>query len=713
MGSEMCIRDSFTALGHLIQSDQSDSEYRAWVRDANNLPPEFKLLRGINLKDRPQCVAELFPKLYRGKSVIDYFLAHVVFPKEMKEFPSKLSASGWDIGKRKELVMTGFSGTNDSRRLLPCDVGHLDLDEQRHTNALVLQYLLQPENSVQLVGSASQSTSVAEYLLETVLRLEPPVEVILDVGAQILELNNLEVASTWLTMHNPDKDAAVFVNDADELCVVDRQGRVDLLQTSSFASRLDTCLIFLDEAHTRGIDLRLPLDYRAAVTLGTNLAKDRLVQACMRMRKLGQGQSVVFLIFREIQNKIVEQTSQNQTSDINVHDVLLWSISQTHEITKRNMPLWAVQGQRFVRQDDLWSQIRQNGHTILDRAHAEKFLEDEAQSVGDRYRPRQAQNQPQLFHTDTAISDSRLTRIIERCAEFENLQINSSTLQEEQERELSPETEQERQVQRAAPAKPGVHFLHPDVLSFANNGVVKAASQAYMPAFSALSKTSPAAMFATSQLVGDRKLLATVDFINTVEGLGAQDVTDSFQRPVQWVLSSSATNSSTVGCVMIISPFEANQLHPRMRSSWKTTLHLYKARTNSGYTSLDDLSLYTVPSRNPKPTVPRSLAIQLDLFAGQLYLSSYEDYLDVCSFLHLCPHAITKEMSDQGWKVDAEGFILSLPPSEAVKTNVEKSPINFFKVFLSKIRRDGGGIGKTHMGDLLEGKTLQGSDFEG
>jgi hypothetical protein len=47
---------------------------------------------------------------------------------------------------------------------------------------------------------------------------------------------------------------------------------------SPFAEQLDQCLVFLDEAHTRGTDLKLPTYYRAVVTLGTALTKDRLVQ---------------------------------------------------------------------------------------------------------------------------------------------------------------------------------------------------------------------------------------------------------------------------------------------------------------------------------------------------------------------------------------------------------------------------------------------------
>lgn len=70
----------------------------------------------------------------------------------------------------------------------------------------------------------------------------------------------------------------IFVNDEDELSVLDRKGCVELFQTSSFSSRLDECLVFLDEAHTRGTNLVLPKDYRAAVTLGAGVTKDKLVQ---------------------------------------------------------------------------------------------------------------------------------------------------------------------------------------------------------------------------------------------------------------------------------------------------------------------------------------------------------------------------------------------------------------------------------------------------
>jgi hypothetical protein len=277
----------FDVFRHLLKGDQADAEYQIWVKDADRLPEAFRQLVGINLQDRYLCIEKLFPPFRFAKSVIDYFLSHLVFSKEMREFPYKLSASGWDIGQLTGQPTTGFSGTNDSRQHLPLDVKQLDLPEQTHTNALVLNYLLQPENDVVEIQPADgNETSNAETLLGLVMQLSPPVQVILDVGAQVLELSNVDVAREWLERSSglSVPQAIVFFDDDDNLCVLDRKGQVELLQTSPFSKHLDVCYVFLDEAHTRGTDLKLPDFNRAAVTLGAGITKDRLVQGKHEMK---------------------------------------------------------------------------------------------------------------------------------------------------------------------------------------------------------------------------------------------------------------------------------------------------------------------------------------------------------------------------------------------------------------------------------------------
>ena len=53
-------------------------------------------------------------------------------------------------------------------------------------------------------------------------------------------------------------------DDNDELKVLTRDGNKESLMVSAFAESLGNCLVHLDEAHTRGTDLKLPIGSKAA-----------------------------------------------------------------------------------------------------------------------------------------------------------------------------------------------------------------------------------------------------------------------------------------------------------------------------------------------------------------------------------------------------------------------------------------------------------------
>ena len=93
-------------------------------------------------------------------------------------------------------------------------------------------------------------------------------------------MTNQELVHHWLSLR-PDIEAGVFFDDADKLLVLSQDGGVEPLYSSSFFQQLHLCIIYLDDGHTRGTDLRLPLNFRAAVTLGPKVTKDRLVQGML------------------------------------------------------------------------------------------------------------------------------------------------------------------------------------------------------------------------------------------------------------------------------------------------------------------------------------------------------------------------------------------------------------------------------------------------
>ncbi|KAF7920916.1 hypothetical protein EAE99_007768 [Botrytis elliptica] len=701
--------DMFELFALLKNDDQATSEYVLWVHYASSLPDAYTELDGINLRDRIQCTTKVFPCLRYSKGAIDYFLSRVVFAKEMREFPHKLSASGWDLGKTKSYPTTGFSGTNDSRYVLPTSVKQFDLPDQRHTSALVLSYIVKPENNVFMLPKCTVSegeTSSGTDILRSLVQLKPQVRVILDVGAQIIDLTNQEAAQQWLRMVQSDDDrtqAAIYFDENDILSVVDRFDCIEPLQVSPFAKQMDKCLVFLDESHTRGTDLRLPQDYRAAVTLGNNLTKDRLVQACMRMRKLAYGQSVVFCVPEMIANKILQRHHISELRDITINHVIIWAIYQTHFDAKKSAPLWATQALRFYKQDN-YRQQRIQHQSDYSCEWAERFLEEEAQSLENRYRPGFSNLEISSLLQD--IDESLSEQITNHLSQFGLVNIGTASLQEEQERELSPEAEEERQVEKPPYAKALAHHIHPNLRYFVQHGKIDMHRGGFLHAFSSLASTSAAINANVEEL--PRDLLVTEDFAQTIKIDWQRNYqSDLFQRPVQWILTVGLEDESKVHLV-IISPYEAQGLLEDIKSSATVTLHIYAPRMNETHPSLDNLMLYTIPERKKAKMIPQNLVIQLNLFAGQLYLSSFKEYTQICDTLCLSWNVCESDIA-----LGPDGFIpLGFKVGNCLNDGQYTcSPTNFFQIFLTKTRLNNESIDKTHMGKILNGLLLRKEDI--
>ena len=253
-------------------------EYDQWVEFGDGVPTSLRQVNGVNTKDDTQVAEHLVPIFFKNTRVIDFYLSQVVFPRAAKEFTNKFSTSAWDLVEDKSNVTTGFSGTNDNRFLLPTSINQEDPVSQLSTNALVLQYLLQPENNhYECTEGINGERESAKEFLRRLIRHEPEIRVLLDVGAQMLELQNEELARQWLSL-KPYISAAIFFNESDHLTVLTQDGAREPLISSPFNRQLDKCIVYLDDAHTRGTDLKLPRGTRAAVTLGPKVTKDRLLQ---------------------------------------------------------------------------------------------------------------------------------------------------------------------------------------------------------------------------------------------------------------------------------------------------------------------------------------------------------------------------------------------------------------------------------------------------
>ncbi|RDW89094.1 hypothetical protein BP6252_01126 [Coleophoma cylindrospora] len=699
----------YSSFQQLLQSDQSQQHYDRWTRELDSFPPEFAQLSGINLSNTRLCLEKLFPILRYSRNMIDYFTSYIVFPKEMKEFPHKLSSSSWQIAKAKLNPTTGFSGTNDSKYVLPSSIEQYDLPHLRSTNALVIDTLLRPENNVDFTYTANCKNLDANTILDMAIKMRPKVHVILDVGAQVLELQNEEMATAWLSKVDHAQAVVFFDNYNDELCVKNRDGLKERLVVSPFLKQMDQCLVFLDEAHTRGTDLKLPKEYRALVTLGPDLSKDRFVQACMRMRKLGHGQSVVLCGPSEVQEKILQTAGKKSGDTVSMIDVLQWCISNTWNLTKKCVPLWATQGVRHYRRQ---ATIAKSGTIEM------SVLEKESQSLEQRYSIDDKHCEERIIlheETDNILSahKSELKAIRQKCCDFGLTTFSDAALQEEQERELQPEQEREQETETPPAVDPRPHSLHPSVRNLALNGDVDSSSEAFLPAFKILLGTTFAKLLDTKAWPQD--LLVTKDFVlaikqdeNWVLGNRPAELStslDFFMRPVHWIITTKTTPIRMV----IISPFEANCLLPPIREYGRVNLHIYSPRLSVSHTTLEHLKFCAIPSLPQSWEPPQNLVMQLNIFSGQLYLRSYAEYTALCKFLGLISRV---QGDDTSHKIGADGFVLPNGRSgDYADCQFSKSPVELVRGLVS-IRRKGQDFIASHMGRILNGEMLKPEDFE-
>jgi Protein of unknown function (DUF3645) len=242
----------------LVKMDSPEMEYDHWVTFTRDMPRELHKLNGVNTEDETQVDELLVPSFSRNKGAVDFYLSHVVFPRAAREFPYKLPTSAWDLVEEKKNLTTGFSGTNDNRYLLPTSIVQEDPDFVLGTNALVLRHLLLPENDhYECTEGENGEREPSTAFLQRLVGKDPEIRVLLDVGAQMLELRNEELARHWLSLR-PDVSAAIYCNNSDHLTVVTPDGEIEPFISSPFNRQLDKCVVYLDEAHTRGTDLKLP-----------------------------------------------------------------------------------------------------------------------------------------------------------------------------------------------------------------------------------------------------------------------------------------------------------------------------------------------------------------------------------------------------------------------------------------------------------------------
>lgn len=643
--------------------------YDDWVGE--NVPSNLRSFQRVNMSDSEQA-EKLFEILRKHKKCIDFWLSHVVFPRESKQFSGKLVTTGCHLcHERNRHRITGFSGTNDSQDLLPLTIEQQDHPHLLETNKKVETDLLRPENKNH--KGFKMGVTCEEILQEM---RKDSLRILIDAGALMVDCNNEQVAELWLKVDENAQAAVYFLQNGEEMvkCRSDDTSReiADIrLEESPYKHELDKCVVFLDDHHTRGVDLKFPVGSRACVTVGSRMKREKLVQACMRMRKLEKEHTVTFYLSHEAHQNV------NQGSDeIITKDVLKWTQQNTDNSNQDGLLSLSLNALNYAQtlvaldsfyypapyhhhapsssfpplnsKEKLDTLVNQFGNdevtTLLEMYghYSKKQLLTEVIPIWFEITRKRLNGGARPVPQPVLANFDRIQReILQRCQTVcEDKTVFSSctahVIEEEQEKELEKEkeveVEEEKEVQQPGPPTEFKPSLHPNVkLALLNGGDERLKRK---PGILLLCEIFRNTTFweEIQQNVRDwgGDVYVTEDFANVIQIRGVHKSTDEFLRPVQFVASWRNPINGQVK-LLVISPFEVNEVMPGIRNCGGESMHIHafsRRRFQSQDLLMDKVGLQLPIGRNSSKLLDKCSGALSSLFlaSGNLYLSGDEEW---------------------------------------------------------------------------------------
>lgn len=612
----------------LENTPDAASTYEKWIEKISTIDPSIQTYRGVNLDDKRQREELLFPLFRFNMHVIDFY-CNMIFSQELKIFEQKLMCTAWDLGSDHYThQVTGFSGTNDTKNILPLTIGQNDLKELEETNENMRKVLLHPRNAPYKKLPANVS---GKDILKKLAKLNIPV--LLDSGALMLELNNQQVAIEWLKQAHK-YEAAIYFNDNDTLQTIDRNGVVTAFDYSVYKGNLDKCLVYLDDAHTRGTDLKFPAGWKACVTLSGDIryfstslccyhtiiettyncfssfflccsifSRDKTVQSCMRMRQLETSQSISFWASYEADIGIRKFCELSPQAAVQNEHVIKFVENNSCRFETANMVHFTtcalnytkklIAHKQYEDKDDvddslknLYDKCVDDDFAKLSEMYGEKEeakLVDIAYKKFDKIAAGDVEKNIRKFVRDMQEDvDEKLRNFAPDVKRF------THALDEEQEKELEQEIEEQSQVERppeAIPANPIFDKrLQKMVIEGADDaliGIMKN-EKALLSIAASLANTQLSEFCSRNADAWSDNLLVTKDFHTVIKS--PLQSCDEFLRPIRWI--AQLKRSETNNVLVLLSSFEANQLLPAFQKSANSALFMYHPRLSNSHSNL-------------------------------------------------------------------------------------------------------------------------------
>lgn len=309
----------------------------------------------------------LFRSLARLPSVVEHYVCSHVFATCLDYHRTSLQASGQELGGSMLFGRRlGFSGTPSD--LLPVELGSCHYE--RGSDGRVLSVLTSPEH----VRVRQLEEWNVQMLLREVAASEA--QALIDTGALVTGLSNMEVAELLLLYGLATMDAVVFFDANSQAQVLVRAGNA-VRPLSQCGIALERRFTFYDQIHTTGIDVKQAPSATAVLTLGKGVTFRDYAQGAYRMRGLGAGQTILLYIIPEVRKLVsvesaavaaacdLQQPASQADDDASLLvDIAVWLLGTSVQMEKLQDLALTHQNVRNVWRKRAFAQLSQTSATL-------------------------------------------------------------------------------------------------------------------------------------------------------------------------------------------------------------------------------------------------------------------------------------------------------------------------------------------------------------
>jgi len=506
------------------------SEWIASIRDgvAKTELTRFDDVRKVDLSNQSQMIL-MHKHLGQSMGPICYWMNYSVFPLQTYQFPMKRATSAFDLVDKQS---NGFSGTDDIKDVLPLAVRQQApvLDSLRGTNGMMIDLIL-ASTDAKLHVFDEQDTSKKLWHVVIESCKEVKADALIDVGAAMAGCGNEEAARYAAETIGSGRHRGIvfFSRKTNTWNVLEMESQRILALASSSLSEAE-CFVIFDESHCRGTDMKLKIKARALITFERKTTKDKFLQGCARMRRLGEN----------MQRLVIAGTHEVVSTSSTVNTVLEMVLRNTVQLTRRALPIYIEHGRNhalFPKPIQLKLELKD---LYMPEAHLERdFLDHlDAQEEIDVDADRQADYQEFICYVKEM---------------GKNVLVEANGLGQECERELEEELEAEKQQE--------VEFSHkdPNVQVDWNYGAVFQTTYVTLfdqRKFVPLRKKIRQHLPAVKDIGWSPMLYCTVNFWNTIRDAAIDEDMTLYLRGVNSMLVFND------GRVVLVSLYELDHLLP-------------------------------------------------------------------------------------------------------------------------------------------------------